>query len=547
MVQNRIVFRRQDTIGANDAEEDRFLESCFVDTGDLEMLRDCSRPERIVIGRTGAGKTALLRRLIDTAPHAIEIRPENLALTYVSNSNILNFFEELGVNLEVFYKLIWRHAFSVEVLRKRFNVEKEGERASLWERVKAFFKGQQHNRAIQYLEQWGNKFWEEVEVRIKELTTRVESILKDSIKGTVGLDPLKINGGAEETKTISAEVKKEIITRAQRVVSQHHIPQLNEILDLVRDVLDDPQKPYYLVIDRLDENWVDEKLRYKLIMALLENAKEFRRAANIKVVISLRIDLLTRVYARAKSAGFQEEKYQSLYLTLDWRREFLRELIQLRLNELYRDRYAASKTVLISEVFVGSRKAGADPVDYILDRTLMRPRDVIAFVNECIKNADGSATISTSIVQLAERSYSGGRLRSVCDEWSTEFPNLETFAKKLLKGAPARFKLGNLRNEEDIQTVCLEYVIGEPHGAVDELSIAARRLCEGETEVVSFLSAAIAVLELCGIVRVKRSAREPFDSGTQGTRRLHATDLTADSSVEVHPMFWEALQITAAR
>ena len=43
----QVVFRKQDSLGANDAEGDtQFLGACFVDTGDLELLRDCNRAEQ---------------------------------------------------------------------------------------------------------------------------------------------------------------------------------------------------------------------------------------------------------------------------------------------------------------------------------------------------------------------------------------------------------------------------------------------------------------------------------------------------------------------
>jgi len=55
------IFKKLDSVGAAAAEEDkRFLKACFVDTGDLDVLRDCADPRRIVLGRTGSGKTALL-------------------------------------------------------------------------------------------------------------------------------------------------------------------------------------------------------------------------------------------------------------------------------------------------------------------------------------------------------------------------------------------------------------------------------------------------------------------------------------------------------
>lgn len=106
-------FRRHDTIGVADAEQDtEFLPACFVDTGDLGLLRNTRLPPRIVVGRTGSGKTALLNRLLETEPRAIRIPPESLALPYISNSSILTFVSALGVNLDIFFRLLWRHVSS---------------------------------------------------------------------------------------------------------------------------------------------------------------------------------------------------------------------------------------------------------------------------------------------------------------------------------------------------------------------------------------------------------------------------------------------------
>jgi hypothetical protein len=224
--EERVVFRKQDNLGANDAEEDgQFLAECFVDTGDLELLRNCERSERIVLGRTGTGKTALLMRLLAAEERSVEIKPESLALTFISNSTILRFFEDLGVNLEVFYKLIWRHAFCVELLRMRFGMSPGQDRVSFIQKVKGFFKGGQYSSAIQYLEKWGDRFWEETEHRIKEITTRVEESLRSSLKG----DLAKIGLSLEGANSLSEETKAELVQRGQRVVNDAHVPQLNRI------------------------------------------------------------------------------------------------------------------------------------------------------------------------------------------------------------------------------------------------------------------------------------------------------------------------------
>lgn len=115
--QDKFRFRKLDTVGAADAAEDsHYLQNCFLETEDLQVLRDCHNPRRIVLGRTGSGKTALLKRLAELEPRTIEVQPESLALTYISNSNILTFISDLGVKLDIFFKLLWRHVFTVELL-----------------------------------------------------------------------------------------------------------------------------------------------------------------------------------------------------------------------------------------------------------------------------------------------------------------------------------------------------------------------------------------------------------------------------------------------
>ena len=50
---------------------------------------------------------------------------------------------------------------------------------------------------------------------------------------------------------LSVETKAEIIQRAQHVVNRVQIRQLSDIIHLIDKVLSDPQKSYFIVIDRL--------------------------------------------------------------------------------------------------------------------------------------------------------------------------------------------------------------------------------------------------------------------------------------------------------
>jgi hypothetical protein len=98
-----------------------------------------------------------------------------------------------------------------------------------------------------------------------------------------------------------------------------------------------------------------------------------------KIIIALRWDLLDRVYRITRDNGFQEEKYESLYLTVDWSRSDLLALLEKRINFLIKRRYTDQR-VTYGEI-LPSRVGQEKGPDYFIERTLMRPRDAISFFN----------------------------------------------------------------------------------------------------------------------------------------------------------------------
>jgi hypothetical protein len=63
-----------------------------------------------------------LERLDAVKEKVIKIAPEGLALTYVSNNDVLRFFIAAGVNMDLFYRLLWRHVFAVEIIREHYHM-----------------------------------------------------------------------------------------------------------------------------------------------------------------------------------------------------------------------------------------------------------------------------------------------------------------------------------------------------------------------------------------------------------------------------------------
>jgi hypothetical protein len=171
--------------------------------------------------------------------------------------------------------------------------------------------------------------------------------------------------------------------------------QLKELAVVVRflneDVFTDDQKPYYVTIDKLDEEWVDDRLRFRLIRPLIEAVKSFQRVQNVKIVVALRYDLLRRVFSATADAGFQEEKYQPLILRLRWNRSQIERLLDQRVATLVRQQYTA-RPVRLKDLFP-ERVGKTLFLDYLMQRTAMRPRDAILFVNGCLSLSEKASQV----------------------------------------------------------------------------------------------------------------------------------------------------------
>jgi hypothetical protein len=532
----KFTFRKHASIGAAAAEEDgAFLPECFVDNGDLGPLADYRDRRRLVLGRTGSGKTALIRKLTERE-HCITINPETLSFNYLTNSTVLTFFLEAGVKLDLFFKLLWRHVFAVELLKSKYGLRTESDTQSFFDRLKNMVVRDRHKeRAIHYLQQWGEHFWEETEYRIKEITQKIENELKASVAGKVL--PAEFSLGA--ASKLSEEERIEVVQRGATVINTIQMRELTDVLKFLdEDVFSDERHATYLCIDRLDENWVDERLRYLLIRSLIETIRDFLQVRNVKIIAALRTDLIERVFRFTRDPGFQEEKYRSLYLQIHWTPSHMLDLLNKRVNYLVRQTYT-KKPVEYKDI-LPSRIIKVQSTTYLLDRTLMRPRDLIEFFNNCIDQAAGQTTLTRTVILSAEGVYSKNRMRSLQDEWVSDYPHLIEFAA-ILKQRPKSFRLSAF-SKELIEERCLEHAI-EHMSTADVLSVQARAVVNGLVSWDSFLCSLFHVLYLTGIVGLKTETFEAYQWAHEGTTTVIADTINLQTGARIHPMFYRVLGV----
>ncbi len=124
----KLKISRNLKVGALDAETDtRLLDTCFVDKGDLDALLDIDNAASIVLGRTGSGKSALLYKLQNNAYKSVKLDPNDISIRFLEYSDIIKFFNALDIKLDLFYRLLWRHILTVELLKLRYDIKNEND------------------------------------------------------------------------------------------------------------------------------------------------------------------------------------------------------------------------------------------------------------------------------------------------------------------------------------------------------------------------------------------------------------------------------------
>jgi hypothetical protein len=311
---------------------------------------------------------------------------------------------------------------------------------------------------------------------------------------------------------------------------------------LDEELFTDPEKHYYIIVDQLDENWAEDAIRYKLIRALIETMRHVNsKVRYAKAVVALRTDLLDRVLRATTDSGFQDEKYRGLCLHVTWNRKELIDLLDARISELVRKRYANKDPVTHSELLpsrIGAdRQAG---VEYMLDRTLMRPRDLITFFNLCMANSEGEPTIRPQKLLETEGQYSQERLHSIGDEWCVHYPHLDLICR-LLEKRRFSFKLGDV-SEADLDGLCLRVVDGDETPVGDDARILHAYL-DKQLTTESLRVELAQIMFRAGVVGLKTSTYTGAQWSIGTLDKVPSMTIDDNTTVEVHKMFWRALGI----
>jgi hypothetical protein len=176
----------------------------------------------------------------------------------------------------------------------------------------------------------------------------------------------------------------------------------------------------------------------------------------------------------------------------------------------------------------------------------MRPRDLIEFFNSIVEHAAGKTTLTRDMIFQGEATYSRNRLRSLQDEWISDYPSLIE-CSALLKQQPNAFRLSTVSREE-VEEFCLNYSISnQGTRRTDLLTVQARGVADGVVSWEAYLCTLMHVFYITGAIGLKTEAFESYQWAYQGPSTIVADTIGMETSAMIHPMFYRVLGIKPGR
>ena len=302
------------------------------------------------------------------------------------------------------------------------------------------------------------------------------------------------------------------------------------------------QDIYYITVDGLDEHWVDEDIKFQLLQAMFESLKSLKKLRNFQVVVSLRNDLYVRMVREIPSSRRQIEKYDDLIIRLRWSLPQLKELAEKRIREMFRRKYS-SDYVGFGDVFKQNPTSKSTPWEYINERTLRRPRDVINFINLAMQAADGKSAVSKNSFLKGEANYSNLRHDTLIHEWSGTFPGISILIEQL-RGKPAYRNASEMAQSKFIETIYDAFGQNiETHSDEIWLRLISFVNESIHLEPIELTQMVLYRLHMIGAVGLKLREDRPWDWVFETNRAIGEQQIDLTTKFRVHPMLYAALSI----
>jgi hypothetical protein len=364
----------------------------------------------LVIGRKGSGKTAIYFALKDQLPQ----KEKNVVVEALTLHNYPwekhKEIQESGLPNDLAYINSWKYVIWV-VLAKKLLSYQEPKRLPL---VDVPFWQRQIDANRRFLHRFLTSNYGSVAPHFTE-------ILADRARNIRSITLDKVAFSTEPSAPPSKSLSESI-----NIINQEVEARIWSILSR--------QTAYYLLFDQLDLGWDNTPETKQLFIGLILAARDIvrkaqKRGLRVHVVAFLRSDLYEPLRFEDKN------KISENVIHLRWNKVRLKALVNKRLQE--------SANAAWEDVFEEENGEAEQLLEFIVERTLLRPRDMIRYCKMALEVARslGKTRIDVESVLEAESQYSSDHMRrEFQDETQVTLPEIDALFDLLSQIGVRRFR-----------------------------------------------------------------------------------------------------------
>lgn len=173
----------------------------------------------------------------------------------------------------------------------------------------------------------------------------------------------------------------------------------------------------------------------------------------------------------------------------------------------------------------------------------MRPRDVIAFVNQCLSVSENEYEVNAGKIRQAEIEYSRIRRESLEQEWLSAFPSVRKILEFISASKRESFNIAEILDESKIDNLVVD-LIGKDQSQFDPLIKHALRYYEtGRRNPIELMREMLSILYRVGAIGLKVRTSGRFSYSHLDEPVISPATIPDEVRVRIHPMLHSALKL----
>lgn len=226
---------------------------------------------------------------------------------------------------------------------------------------------------------------------------------------------------------ITIDFFKTGLEKSKQKVKVSYLDLIEPLFELVKSIAANTEGKVYYILDEIDDQFRSrDRDKRQILIGMIKAVDDINTTfldynPNIKIVLLLRTDIFYSI-----NHADLEKINQDASILLEWqtRDDYKSPAFEVVLFKIKKSLKLSEDTTfktVYDKYFWGTISEGIDPAHYILDRTMLRPRDTITFMNLLKEKKPSIDTIRIDDLSEIEVFYSGYLKRDIRNELVAHF------------------------------------------------------------------------------------------------------------------------------